>query len=382
MTDVAAVNTSVHVHETNVDTTGVPATNFIDDEQSFETSFRHSGWSNIRRRIYQSLQRCCDSPSRLSRWRMCGRLAWLMRSPDTTDTFKIHACYCRDRFCRPCTTARSNVISENILDHLKNRRSRFLTLTLQSSTESLTFLTNKLIRDFRKLRQTPFWARYVAGGVSFIEAKWNAPSARWHVHIHAIIEGQFVPHSELREQWFRATGTSTIVDIREVKNSGDVVRYAAKYATKSIDSETTRHPERLDEAVIALSGRRMATTFGSWRGVKLNDRPKGVPWVPVCTLTFLADVAKCGNRDALTILNALKHGDPLTPHGVRIRNFHGPPGSDRTIEQFAMQHPFHPAANLEVCPWEQGRDTPNIRPRPTGTQLPLFETSPDGAFQQ
>ena len=102
--DVPTLQPSVHHHETNVGYYLGPAIHQVVDEQTFNNDFRHSGWARIRARTFEALQRCGISIARRARWRMCGQLAWVMRRADITDVFKIHASYCHDRFCRPCTT--------------------------------------------------------------------------------------------------------------------------------------------------------------------------------------------------------------------------------------------------------------------------------------
>jgi hypothetical protein len=65
-------------------------------------------------------------------------------------------------------------------------------------------------------------------------------------------------------------------------------------------------PNRLDEAVLALKGKRLCLTFGKWRGLKLTERVDAERWLNLGSLTEFIDRAEAGDQAAATILRALE----------------------------------------------------------------------------
>ena len=76
----------------------------------------------------------------------------------------------------------------------------------------------------------------------------------------------YLPKAELVDEWKRITKTAFIVHIKRPKNVETIIRYVTRYATKSLDQSFVADPDRLDEAIAALRGRHLATTFGSCSG--------------------------------------------------------------------------------------------------------------------
>lgn len=109
----------------------------------------------------------------------------------------------------------------------------------------------------------------------------------WHVHCHIIAEGDYLPSSELSREWHAVTGDSPVVDVRDVADVKTAAGYVAKYGSKPCDPSVIYEPKRLIEAIEALKGVRMATTFGEWRGKRLSqssDDTDNVGWEEIGTL--------------------------------------------------------------------------------------------------
>lgn len=149
----------------------------------------------------------------------------------------------------------------------------FITLTLRPEGRSLDHLLSLLQTCFTRLRRLPVWRNNVAGGAAFLEIKRSKSVEGWNVHLHALVDSTWVPHHALRQAWCGLTGGSFIVDVRRVRDPDHVRRYVTKYVSKGFSSEVARNPEHLDEAIQALSGRRMCATFGTWRGIPLTWKP-------------------------------------------------------------------------------------------------------------
>lgn len=291
-----------------------------------ETTFRHGGWRNMRERIRQSLTRQNAGNNRLRRWDECGRFAWLVRDRNNEDRFGVRAAYCHDRFCVPCGRAKALTYAHNVAEHAKDRSVRFLTLTQQSTTEGVRELLDRLYDRFRRLRNRRQWQSHVIGGVAFLEVKYNPKLDRWNVHLHTLIEGRYFDHALIRSMWKEVTGDSWIIDVRALGSREAAVAYVTKYAAKAIDAQTTHYPDKLDEAVAALAGRRTCTTFGSWRGLRLAHAEPDGQWDHVMPLTQLFEMAETGDAYALHVLEHLRR-NPHQPRLSPSARQHAPPVS-------------------------------------------------------
>lgn len=292
--------------ETNVtNTNGGSAVGTIDADLTDDVSFRHSGWKSRRKQIDHALIESGASMSRMEAFRSCGQNAWVYEDPENPGTYSIKADLCKDRLCTPCQTARSNIIRRNLAPLMKGSETRFLTLTLKSRPGSLRDQLNRLIKSFRTLRNKAFWKDCVTSGAWVIEITYNAETGCFHPHVHALLKGKFIPKSLIVREWNAITGDSFIVDLQLVRQPEQATKYLAKYITKPIDSKLLNDPDALAEAIDALKGRRLITTIGEWRGVKLLDAETGEEWRPVCTLRELRERAQSGDTVAIGIATSL-----------------------------------------------------------------------------
>lgn len=276
-----------------------------------DLSFRHSGWLADRRRIFDALYALDPVSSRVERFRYCGSNAWVLRNAEDPGQYAVTSNHCHDRFCRPCAAWKARVVAHNLATHLGTRPYRFLTLTICNTNLTLTQALKKLYVSFARLRRSRLWLKCVRGGCAVCEIKPSAGGTRWHPHLHCIIEGTYLPQPVIRKIWHQITGDSYIVDIRLGSSSDSAADYVAKYITKPFDSDTIRRPNRLLEAIQALTRLRVVTTFGSWRGLRLTEyTPQGV-WEKVCPLSVLIHKAQSGDAEARAILLSVSHSPTL-----------------------------------------------------------------------
>lgn len=193
----------------------------------------------------------------------------------------------------------------NVLDLLRGKEIRFLTLTIKTGTEPLAESLDKLYTAFQKLRRRAIWTRGVDGGVAFLENKWSQSAQRWHPHLHCLLEGRYIDKSRLAHAWFEVTGDSFIIDIRRPPNNESVARYVTKYAGKPFNNSFLNRPALLDEAILALRGRKLALTFGRWRGLKLTAVADDGSWEHVSSLESMLERAGSGDLEALDILKRI-----------------------------------------------------------------------------
>lgn len=296
---------------------GTPADYFAPatiDESSLSSNFRHSGWKPIRKRVWESMDRVKVNASRKARFGCCGSYSWVERSTADPDRFRVRHNHCNDRLCTPCALNRSMALRCNVLDIIGTRSVSFITLTLCGAGESLAVLLDRLYKHFRALRVHPTWADNVKGGVAFLEVKWNDKAQRWHPHFHILCDAKFIPKDELRRAWFSISKDSFIVDIQRVDSQLQCGNYVTKYASKPLNTSFSNTPSLLDEAVIALKGRRLCFAFGTWYGKALTDPDLDgddaldqiqAGWAFFAELEELLQRANSGNPDAVQIFKSM-----------------------------------------------------------------------------
>jgi hypothetical protein len=267
--------------------------------------WRHSGWADHRNRVYHALQRTGQTDRRLGAFAACGSAVFVQQHKDDPALFRLAGSGCHDRFCLPCAQRRAFAIQTRLLARLGRQPARFLTLTLRTGTEPLADSLDKLYRCFSQLRRLPLWRKCVTGGVAFLELKWIPETERWHPHLHCLIQGSFLPQASLKADWLRVTRDSSIVDIRLVRSQNDAAHYVSKYASKPFNTSFLFDPPRLDEAVVALAARRLALTFGSWRGYRLTPNPDESDWTTIGLLSDVCDRADAGDTEAMRALHAI-----------------------------------------------------------------------------
>jgi hypothetical protein len=322
---------SLEPHETysecrDLNTAGVPAPRgdylSLPTIDPLEENFRHSGWTRLRQLTLDSLIRTGCSPSSLDRFCNCGSDCYLQVSEDHQQA-RLSANYCRSRWCLPCGLSRGRLIANALIDSLpRNEPIRFITLTLKHNDTPLKDQIDRLYYCFNRLRERRSWKTHVTGSACFIEIKVGR-DGRWHVHLHVLAAGTFWKQRDLSHEWQCVTGDSSIVDIRMVSNKEDAIRYVAKYVGKPLDNCIYHNPQRLDEAILSLKGRRLCTTTGSFRGIKLNPEPdRETTWITVGRLSHLIERARhedpqavrwlslCLSIRQLQTLGLLPHGPP------------------------------------------------------------------------
>jgi Replication protein len=234
-----------------------------------ESHFRHNGWCGRRHKVYASLMRTGQSEARKDSFANCGQQLHVHLKADHSE-IRLTASHCHDRFCVPCQTARSRLIAAAVEGLIRDHDTRFVTLTLRASNTPLTDQVDRLYRSFSVLRRRTWWRENVVGGAAFCEVKVGKNSGLWHPHLHILVEGSYLNQKQLSREWYAVTGDSFIVDVRECSDPEGRARYVTKYVTKPASTEVFQATERLDEFLVAMKGRRLCFTFGTWRGVKLD----------------------------------------------------------------------------------------------------------------
>lgn len=274
-----------------------------------ETIFRHSCWQVKRTLVLEALASAGASTFELDRFVQCGSNCTVERSP-SLKRYRLRACYCHSRHCEPCMRAKANKIAGNLKDRLAlepDGRYRFITLTLKHSDAPLREQITRLYASFKKMRSYPAWAESQRGGAVALEVKYKPETGRWHPHLHIISEGDFLHKRDLSNDWLKATGDSSIVDIRQLDSAKDAAHYVAKYVTKGTNGEVWHVPSAAQEWICAMKGVRTVLTYGTWRGYKLLQvKDAAKDWIPMWTLKEIYAAIEHGEAWAIEVMSGLE----------------------------------------------------------------------------
>ena len=260
----------------------------------------------------------------------CRTSAWFLRHRESGE-LRIASNSCRLRWCPLCSHARQNYITWQVKEWVQSaRRPKFLTFTLKHSEAPLKQQVTSLYRYFRKIRSHRLIVRNAKGGIWFFHIKRSRDDGLWHPHIHAVVEGNFIPQSALKHAWKKITGSSSIVDIRPCRNPRKTANDIARYSSRPADLSKHVPPDRL-ELWWAMHGRRLCGAWGSARAVSLRQ-PKSDErhmWEKVGTFSDVISKEDF-NAFAKDIIRAWRTNTPL-PEGIHVLR-------DVAKEQYDYEH--------------------------------------------
>lgn len=248
--------------------------------------------------------------NRVDAFANCGSALFVaVKRGDGTPRLTCNSCH--DRFCIVCGRTKARVISAATTALVRSETCRFITLTLRASNTPLADQLNRLQRDFTVLRRRKWWQENVRGGAAFLEVKIGKNSKLWHCHLHILAAGQWFPQKELSREWYAVTGDSFVVDVRECSDPAGRAQYVTKYVTKPASAEVFESDARLDEFIVAMKGRRLCNTFGTWRGTCLDpSAPEDGEWVSCGSLEEVFSRAAGADPAALRLLLNLRDRYP------------------------------------------------------------------------
>lgn len=272
-------------------------------------AFRHRAYEWHRTKVIRAFEVNMTHESRVYAYLGCGTGTWVMRSRTDPEHFALRSECCHDRWCPACSKSRAMVLRCNLEPLLKGHAVRMVTLTLKHSDDPLSVTLDRLHASFDALRERSLWTNAVTGGVAFIEVKHNPDTSRWHPHLHVLCIGTYLPQKLLKADWLAVTGDSHIVDVRLVKDEGKIVQYVTKYITKPCPNDLYRDSHALAEAIRALKGRRLVTTFGTWRGHALLKNRSLDDWEPVMPWPELLRLCRDADPIAIDIYHAVSKNE-------------------------------------------------------------------------
>lgn len=249
-------------------------------------------------RIADKLHSCCSHPQIISL--------------NDGERYYLTESRCRSRLCPRCAKIRAKMLAQRIatiVHHMDDPR--FLTLSCRSRDGSLRDGLKFLRRRFATLRRTPLWQCLVRGGIYTVEITFNRETEQWHPHLHAIIDGKYIPHSDLLEIWSQILHDSGSVHITKVHGIRKVSNYLAAYVSKSCDLSKLP-PNQLVEWAIETHSLRLAQTFGCYHANQpAQDKLIVTSYrlLPV-DVNKLAYKAECGDSKCSDVLAALSGSSP------------------------------------------------------------------------
>lgn len=242
------------------------------DDNDDACPFPHTGWLHDRKRVMRALIATGAREERLQRFWQCGSQIWVYEHCPTGELAFRHN-HCGDRFCMVCGRLRSSLIAGQIQKLIGKCQPLFMTFTVRGKPgDTLNPLLERLMSAWKQLRATDLWRDKIRGGVAMLEVKHSSTSGgHWHPHLHVIADGDYIEVGWLSQLWKTLTEGSTQVHVTRVKDAGNTISYVTKYASKPMDCSFLRKANLLQQAIVALKGRRLCACFGTWYGTRLIE---------------------------------------------------------------------------------------------------------------
>jgi len=280
------------------------------------------------------------------RFRACRTMAWCVREVEA-EMIRVHSNSCRLRWCPVCAEARANIIARSCREFFEKQSSvRFLTLTQKRSDLPLKEQVARIKKSFAKFRRCSGWRKYVTGCVWFLQIKPSCGGKWWHIHLHILLTGSYIPQDWLSEKWLEVTGDSKIVDIRFVDELDSALRDVVRYAGRPANLLDVSPEYRL-ELVHATDKIRVCGTTGICKAVSLRP-PKfnkgDSRYENLGRYSTIQRLAATGDERARDILRAVRDKTPL-------KNAHSFRDVDDFIDnEFTGLSPIEPMSRSRAPP--------------------------------
>lgn len=138
---------------------------------------------------------------------------------------------CGDRCCPVCRGRDYWRLVKGYLDSVQAiKRPKLLTLTVRNVPELTQRYVRWVRRCYTRLMHRKFYRDHVRGGLQSIEV--TNTGKGWHVHLHVLIDCDYIPQARLSKDWAEVTGGSPVVDIRAAGSVREALSYCLKYLSK------------------------------------------------------------------------------------------------------------------------------------------------------
>jgi len=258
---------------------------------------------------------------------------------------------CNSRICPECGKKRLDKLIAQNVDFLSclpsnprgKKRANLLTLTLKNVLDRDYGRAHyeRLAQWFREFLKHPRIRGHIRGGLYAIETKrprvgyfyFNQdgssheldPNRDWNLHIHSLVDSDYIPVRVISRIWRKITGDSYIVDVRAIRASVPALYECLKYAVKPPNLGDAESYVRFLRVTKSL---RLFNTFGTFRGhLKLGK--KGKRKCPACgfPMSYQFDV---DSKEALRYKQYLENGPPIDIFGRKIGEMDFPHTLEKT----------------------------------------------------
>jgi hypothetical protein len=199
---------------------------------------------------------------------------------------------CSDRFCPLCCKADYKRLYDKYLPLIKESEFLFhLTLTHKNKKFLNGNIVQKLLQDFNAFRKDAYIKRRIRGGLSVIECVHKDDSKGWNLHMHCLMDGDYIDQDYISKLWLSITGDSSIVHIKAVsdrykkESRALALHYLLKYVLKPPHVEGSCLEDLKADYNSAFYRTRHIVAYGSFydASFSLEDGVLGFDLVcPVC----------------------------------------------------------------------------------------------------
>ena len=186
---------------------------------------------------------------------------------------------CKLRICPRCSRVRASkqvAKYQSYLESLDHRKVRCIVLTVKN-VKCLASGYSKLRRCFVNLCHRKYYKERINGSVYHMEST-VGKDGFWHVHLHCVCYGSYIPQDTLSKDWESITGKefgegSPVVWI-ERKRGQATLKYCLKHLFKKIKLNDNWTYEKLVEYEIASANVRLIQPSGCFLGVLKDYKEK------------------------------------------------------------------------------------------------------------
>jgi len=202
-----------------------------------------AGWPEVADKI-----RDCGRSAKKRRCLSCGA-EWV--APDR----------CHHRICPDCAPIRASRLA-NAHERLTGQPNlKHLVLTFKNTPQLSADTIPWMQQCLTRLRHRKVFARAWRGGIYAFEFTYTKAKG-WHPHIHALVDGDYIPQAVISKAWKEVTGSSDVVWIERARNSRQVLKYILKPG-----AELLGDPVALDNFLTVIHGRHLVSGWGRWHRV-------------------------------------------------------------------------------------------------------------------
>jgi len=173
---------------------------------------------------------------------------------------------CGQRSCEICRRkawGRNARILREIFKKFDNLRVFELTIKNIPQGQFTKETVRQLRRAFSKLIHRKYYREHIKGGVYFVHI--TNRGRGWHIHLHIVYDGDYIPQSKLSRDWKDITG-SYVVWIRPVRS----VAGAVNYLISDLLQKPKIRPEDVDRFNAVMKGQKIIQGFGTLSKLKLK----------------------------------------------------------------------------------------------------------------